>query len=74
MCRAVRCRICGKVTWAGCGDHVDQALAGFAADDLCEGHEGDVPRSAAAWARFLEPLSGGWRGLGNAAATCSGPA
>ena len=40
MCHAVRCRECGKVTWAGCGDHVDQALAGFAPDDLCECADG----------------------------------
>ena len=40
MCHAVRCRDCGKVTWAGCGDHVDQALAGFAADDLCQCADG----------------------------------
>lgn len=24
MCRAVRCKGCGKTTWAGCGQHVDQ--------------------------------------------------
>ena len=22
MCRAVRCKTCGKTTWAGCGQHV----------------------------------------------------
>ena len=39
MCRAVRCRTCGKTTWAGCGDHVDEAVAGVAAEDRCPGHE-----------------------------------
>ena len=24
MCRAVRCKTCGKTTWAGCGQHVNQ--------------------------------------------------
>ncbi|HET7901047.1 MAG TPA: hypothetical protein VFL59_07645 [Candidatus Nanopelagicales bacterium] len=26
MCRQVSCRRCGKATWAGCGQHVDQVL------------------------------------------------
>ena len=39
MCRAVRCRTCGMVTWAGCGDHVDKALAGVAVEDRCPGHQ-----------------------------------
>ena len=41
MCRAVRCRTCGKATWAGCGDHVEEALAGIAVDDRCPGHSSD---------------------------------
>ena len=53
MCHPVRCRECGKVTWAGCGLHVDQALAGFAPEDLCEGHDGDVPGQPNLVARFL---------------------
>ncbi len=28
MCHAVTCKTCGKATWAGCGRHVEQALAG----------------------------------------------
>ena len=39
MCRAVRCRICGMVTWVGCGDHVDEALAGVPVADRCPGHD-----------------------------------
>ena len=27
MCRPVRCNVCGKTTWAGCGEHVDQVKA-----------------------------------------------
>jgi hypothetical protein len=38
MCRAVRCKQCGKTTWAGCGMHVDQVMAGVAVADRCEGH------------------------------------
>lgn len=35
MCSTVRCPECQKVTWAGCGMHIEQALAGYAADQIC---------------------------------------
>lgn len=38
MCRAVKCRKCGKTTWAGCGMHVDQVMAGVPESDRCRGH------------------------------------
>jgi hypothetical protein len=38
MCRAVNCRTCGKTTWAGCGQHVDQVMAGVRSGDRCPGH------------------------------------
>jgi hypothetical protein len=38
MCRAVSCKTCGKTTWAGCGQHVDQVLAGVPQADRCPGH------------------------------------
>ena len=53
MCHAVRCRDCGKVTWAGCGDHVDQALADFPADDLCQCDDGAPAGQSSVWSRFL---------------------
>lgn len=46
MCRAVTCRTCGKTTWAGCGQHVETALAGVPPADRCRGHE-DAPTPAA---------------------------
>jgi hypothetical protein len=39
MCRAVNCRTCGKTTWAGCGQHVNQVFAGVPTSQRCEGHE-----------------------------------
>ncbi len=39
MCQAVTCKTCGKATWAGCGQHIDQALAGVPASQRCQGHE-----------------------------------
>jgi hypothetical protein len=35
MCRQVKCRNCSKTTWAGCGQHVDQVMAGVAASQRC---------------------------------------
>jgi len=41
MCRAITCRKCGKTTWAGCGQHVSQVLAGVPASQRCPGHASD---------------------------------
>lgn len=35
MCRAVRCRTCGKTTWTGCGQHVDQVMRGVPRAQQC---------------------------------------
>jgi hypothetical protein len=36
MCSPVRCDRCGKATWAGCGEHVEEALAPFTEDQRCK--------------------------------------
>jgi hypothetical protein len=41
MCSPVRCRTCGKITWAGCGDHVDEIKAMVPDELWCPGHEDD---------------------------------
>jgi hypothetical protein len=38
MCRATACRTCGKVTWAGCGQHVAQVKATIPNEQWCNGH------------------------------------
>lgn len=38
MCQQVTCKICGKPTWAGCGDHIEEALANVPKDLRCPGH------------------------------------
>lgn len=38
MCRPVACRTCGKTTWAGCGQHVDQVMANVPTAQRCAGH------------------------------------
>ncbi|MFD8753312.1 hypothetical protein ACFV0O_20415 [Kitasatospora sp. NPDC059577] len=47
MCRRVACRRCGKPTYAGCGMHVEQVLAG-------------VPASARCACTAQERTGGGW--------------
>ncbi len=39
MCQAVACKTCGKTTWAGCGQHVDQVMRGIPQSQRCPGHE-----------------------------------
>lgn len=41
MCRQVTCRKCGKTTWAGCGQHVNQVMKGVPQSQRCKGHEND---------------------------------
>jgi hypothetical protein len=36
MCSRVNCHICNKATWSGCGEHVEEALAGVAEADRCK--------------------------------------
>jgi len=35
MCRPATCRTCGKASWAGCGQHVDQVLRGVPKNQRC---------------------------------------
>ena len=51
MCRQTTCKTCGKATWAGCGQHVEQALAGVPRPQRCAGH--DTPAKKGFWNAFL---------------------
>lgn len=35
MCRQVACARCEKASWAGCGQHVNQVLAGVPKSQRC---------------------------------------
>jgi len=35
MCSAVRCNRCGKATWSGCGQHIEEALAPYPNAQRC---------------------------------------
>ena len=41
MCSKVNCRKCGKPTWSGCGNHIDEALRGIPKAQRCQGHENE---------------------------------
>ncbi len=54
MCRAVKCRSCGKTTWAGCGMHVDQVMRRVPVADRCPGHpKGEAGTKPSFLRRFL---------------------
>lgn len=53
MCRAVACRKCGKTTWAGCGQHVSQVMAGVPASQRCPGHASGTDADGRGWLRRL---------------------
>lgn len=58
MCRRVTCKACGKPTWSGCGNHVEQALAGVPKADRCQGHSASSQEQAASSGSFLSRLFG----------------
>lgn len=37
MCRPVTCRVCGKTTWAGCGQHIAMVKASVPKNQWCDG-------------------------------------
>ena len=39
MCRTVSCQTCGKTTWAGCGEHVNEVMRPVPKSQRCPGHE-----------------------------------
>jgi hypothetical protein len=41
MCSKIRCRKCGKPTWSGCGNHIEEALEGIPVSQRCQGHDND---------------------------------
>ena len=41
MCYPVKCHVCGKTTWAGCGQHVESVRRQVPPAQGCPGHEQD---------------------------------
>jgi hypothetical protein len=58
MCRQVSCRKCGKATWSGCGQHVDQVMRGVPKAQRCTC--GQAKASAPKASTPAEPSSSGF--------------
>ncbi len=59
MCRRTTCRTCQKITYAGCGMHVDQVLAGVRAADRCACTKGEKGGPGVGGRRFWQLFSRG---------------
>lgn len=47
MCSAVRCRVCGKTTWSGCGQHIASVKATVPAGQWCPGNHTAAEKASA---------------------------
>ncbi len=45
MCYPTTCTTCGKTTWTGCGQHVEDVRRAVPATEWCDGHP-DAPKSS----------------------------
>ena len=45
MCRAVRCKTCGRTTWSGCGQHIASVKARVPAGQWCPGEHGEADKA-----------------------------
>lgn len=61
MCQPVRCNVCQKTTWAGCGQHIASVKRSVAASEWCNGKHTPAEIEAAKAARggFFTRLFGG---------------
>ncbi|MFM9376751.1 hypothetical protein [Gordonia sp. VNK21] len=51
MCQRVTCPTCGKITWQGCGSHVDEVMRGVPQAQRCPGHPDEPGRLARLFGR-----------------------
>lgn len=60
MCRATTCRVCGRTTWAGCGQHIQDVRRGVPSSQWCNGTHTQIEIDEARSARpgFLARLFG----------------
>jgi len=52
MCRRVTCSRCGKATYTGCGQHVEEVLSGVPAGQRCQ-CEPEPKEPGGAWRRLF---------------------
>jgi hypothetical protein len=60
MCRRATCKTCGKTTWAGCGQHVNQVMATVPEGDRCPGHRASDALAARSAETRKSPEQGSW--------------
>ena len=53
MCRQTTCRKCGKASWSGCGEHVNQVMKGIPKAQQCQGHK-MILKSQDSFLNYLE--------------------
>ena len=56
MCRPATCKACSKTTWAGCGQHVAQVMAGVPRAQRCTctpQQRAAATQGASVWSRLL---------------------
>ncbi|MCR8670006.1 hypothetical protein [Agrococcus sp. HG114] len=60
MCRSTTCRVCGKTTWAGCGQHVQEVRRTVPASQWCNGthSQSEIDQAQSARPGFLARLFG----------------
>lgn len=59
MCRPVTCKVCGKTTWAGCGQHIASVKASVPKGQWCDGkHTAEEIASAKPTGGFFSRLFG----------------
>lgn len=58
MCRPVPCNKCGKTTWAGCGQHIDQVKATVPASQWCTCPRNESPATPAVGGLFAKLFGG----------------
>ncbi|KAL6068417.1 Metallothionein [Balamuthia mandrillaris] len=51
MCYQTKCGKCGKITWGGCGRHIESALRGVPEEQRCHCREANGSASAAGGAK-----------------------
>ncbi|HMM83792.1 MAG TPA: hypothetical protein PKI99_09960 [Terrimesophilobacter sp.] len=58
MCGPARCRVCGKTTWSGCGQHIQEVRRSVPAANWCGGNhtQAQIDESKANSTGFLSRL------------------
>jgi hypothetical protein len=54
MCSPTTCRVCGKTTWSGCGQHVAQVKARVPAGQWCDRHAASAQPTTSSSSRLFK--------------------